>query len=245
MRIIIVRHGEPNYELDSLTERGFQEAELLSNALVNAGITDIYCSPLGRAQRTAEPTAKKCGLPIEILPWLREFNARIGDPYNPGKTRIPWNLTPRFWTSQPEFYTIDRWQENPYIQQGDMVEKYNTVTASFDELLARYGCTRMENGLYHCEENPHKTIALFCHFGLGMLLVSYLTRMSPFMLWQNFFMAPSSVTTFITEEREKGELFFKCMQLGDTSHLLAGGQEVSHSGLYPEFFGGEGCGPQV
>lgn len=30
MRIIIVRHGEPNYEIDSLTEKGWEEAELAS-----------------------------------------------------------------------------------------------------------------------------------------------------------------------------------------------------------------------
>ena len=30
MRIIIVRHGEPNYEIDSLTEKGWTEAELAS-----------------------------------------------------------------------------------------------------------------------------------------------------------------------------------------------------------------------
>ena len=30
MRIIIVRHGEPNYEIDSLTEKGWKEAELTS-----------------------------------------------------------------------------------------------------------------------------------------------------------------------------------------------------------------------
>ena len=30
MRIIIVRHGEPNYEIDSLTEKGWKEAELAS-----------------------------------------------------------------------------------------------------------------------------------------------------------------------------------------------------------------------
>ena len=30
MRIIIVRHGEPNYEIDAVTEKGWKEAELAS-----------------------------------------------------------------------------------------------------------------------------------------------------------------------------------------------------------------------
>ena len=28
MKIIFIRHGEPNYEIDSLTEKGWREAEL-------------------------------------------------------------------------------------------------------------------------------------------------------------------------------------------------------------------------
>lgn len=244
MRILIIRHAEPDYALDSLTKRGFEEAELLSKKLVGASISDIYCSPMGRAQRTAAPTAQKCGLTVETLPWMREFTGTIGDPENPGKRRIPWNLAPRFWTSQPELFYKDQWMKNSYVRQGDMEQRYQEAARALDELLARYGCRR-EGELYRCEQNPDKTIALFCHFGLGMVLISYLTNISPFLLWQGFFMPPSSVTTFITEEREKGELFLKCMQLGDTSHLFAGGQEPSPSGLYPEFFGGEGCGPQV
>ena len=33
MRIIIVRHGDPNYELDTLTKTGWREAELAAEYL--------------------------------------------------------------------------------------------------------------------------------------------------------------------------------------------------------------------
>ena len=33
MRIMIVRHGEPDYDRDSLTEKGWREAEYLSERL--------------------------------------------------------------------------------------------------------------------------------------------------------------------------------------------------------------------
>ena len=33
MRILIIRHGDPDYSIDSLTERGWIEAELLSKRL--------------------------------------------------------------------------------------------------------------------------------------------------------------------------------------------------------------------
>jgi len=47
---------------------------------------------------------------------------------------------------------------------------------------------------------------------------------------------PSSVTTLVTEERLKGTVFFRCCQMGDTSHLFAAGEPVSHAGLFPEIF---------
>ena len=33
MKIIFIRHGEPNYEIDSLTEKGWREAELAMDAV--------------------------------------------------------------------------------------------------------------------------------------------------------------------------------------------------------------------
>ena len=56
MKLIFIRHGEPNYEIDSLTEKGWREAELLSKRTVKWNVTDFYCSPLGRAKDTASYT---------------------------------------------------------------------------------------------------------------------------------------------------------------------------------------------
>jgi probable phosphoglycerate mutase len=40
MRILIIRHGDPYYPTDSLTEKGQREAELLSKKLIKEGITN-------------------------------------------------------------------------------------------------------------------------------------------------------------------------------------------------------------
>ena len=34
MKLLIIRHGEPDYTIDSLTEKGWREAEYLSEMLV-------------------------------------------------------------------------------------------------------------------------------------------------------------------------------------------------------------------
>ena len=56
MKLLIVRHGDPDYTIDSLTEKGWREVEFLSERLTKLEIRDFYVSPLGRAKDTASPT---------------------------------------------------------------------------------------------------------------------------------------------------------------------------------------------
>ena len=50
MKLHIIRHGDPDYDRDTLTERGWREAELLAERTGKMGISAFYVSPLGRAQ---------------------------------------------------------------------------------------------------------------------------------------------------------------------------------------------------
>ena len=59
MRLLFIRHGEPDYEKDSLTPKGFREAEYLAEYLAGEKIDYCYVSPLGRAKDTALPTLQK------------------------------------------------------------------------------------------------------------------------------------------------------------------------------------------
>ena len=61
MKILLIRHGDPDYKHDTLTEQGWVEAELLARRLQSAAIDDFYLSPLGRAQDTAGVTLKALG----------------------------------------------------------------------------------------------------------------------------------------------------------------------------------------
>ena len=44
MLLYIVRHGDPNYELDCLTERGWLQAEAVGKRMVDAKINKILNS---------------------------------------------------------------------------------------------------------------------------------------------------------------------------------------------------------
>ena len=41
MQFLIIRHGDPDYVHDSLTEKGFREAELLARRLKKEGVDKI------------------------------------------------------------------------------------------------------------------------------------------------------------------------------------------------------------
>ena len=91
MKLLIIRHGDPNYTIDSLTEKGHREAELLAERIAPMDIAAYYVSPLGRAQATAEYTLKKCGRTAKTLDWLHEFDRDliIGPD---GQRRIAWDM---------------------------------------------------------------------------------------------------------------------------------------------------------
>ena len=82
MKIMFVRHAEPWYAIDSLTEKGHREAELLSRRLCQLDVKAFYSSPLGRARETGRYTLEKLGREAEILPWLAEFRGKSIDPEN-------------------------------------------------------------------------------------------------------------------------------------------------------------------
>ena len=232
MKILVIRHGEPDYARDSLTKKGWREAELLSGRLCQISVRDFFVSPLGRAKATAQPTLEKLSREAEELPWLREFMGTVVNPHT-GECRIPWDLMPQYWTAQPELFGLDTWTQNGLMRTGDVERVYRETTQGLDALLARYGYLR-EGLIYKCDRNQADTIVLFCHFGVGMVIASHLTSISPVLLWQGMFLPASSVTTFVTEERRRGEVIFKCMQMGDTSHLYASEEPVSRAGLFDE-----------
>lgn len=76
MRILIIRHGDPDYEKDSLTQKGWHEAELLADKMENTDVTAFYVSPLGRAQDTASVTLKRLGRNAKLIIGSGNFTRR-------------------------------------------------------------------------------------------------------------------------------------------------------------------------
>ena len=235
MRILIVRHGDPDYAHDSLTEAGRREAALLGERLARIPARAYYVSPLGRARETAEYTLRLVGREAEVLPWLAEFRG-YGVDAN-GQRHLVWDFRTTAWYDHPLLFARDRWVEDPLVAGGNTAEIWAETKAGTDALLLRHGYRR-QGGIYRCEENQDNTIVLFCHFAIGTAVMAYLLGIPPVPLWQSFQCLPTAVTTLVTQERSKGEIEFRCVNLGDLSHLLQGGEPLSLSGLFPECYNG-------
>jgi len=235
MRLLIVRHADPDYEKDSLTEKGWKEAQLLSKRLIKEEITEIYVSPLGRARDTASLTLEKLGREAVVYDWLQELPARINRPDVKDRKMIAWDWLPEDWMREPKFFSAEHWSEQENMREGKAGELYREVTEGFDTLLKTQGYVR--DGLYYRAVRPNRrTLLFFCHFGLECVLLSHLLNVSPMIFWHQLCAAPSSVTTVYSEERREGKAIFRVSSFGDLSHLYAAGETPSDSARFCETF---------
>ena len=170
MRIIFVRHGEPDYQHDCLTETGKKQAEAASKRLAREGIDEIYASPMGRAAETAAYTAKLLNLPVHTLPYMHEIS--WGGPDIPQEGH-PWTLSDWMISQEDfDFYGKD-WRQHPYFKNNIAVQYLDEISVQFDALLQNQGY-RHEGTRYYCETDQQKTIAVFSHGGSGACVLSHL-----------------------------------------------------------------------
>ncbi len=97
-RICLVRHGETNWnaegriqgQLDTpLNNVGFAQARAVVEALARESFDVIYASDLTRVTKTAEPTATRLALPVQLNPALRERHYGIFETLTYGEAKAP------------------------------------------------------------------------------------------------------------------------------------------------------------
>ncbi len=235
MKLLLIRHGDPDYVHDDLTEVGKREAALLAERIAPMDIAEYYVSPLGRAKATAAPTLQKAGRTAVACEWLQEFSPRIMRP-DKDFPKIAWDWLPEDWLQDERFLLPDAWKENEIFQAGGVGAEYDRVTAAFDALLAQHGYVR-EGRRYRVERANSDMLAFFCHFGVTCVLMSHLMNCSPMILWHGLVTTPSSVTLIHSEERRPGIAYFRAAQVGDVSHLYAAGERPSFAARFCEVHG--------
>ena len=235
MKIVIVRHGDPDYAIDGLTAKGQREAELLSDRLCKENIKKIYCSTLGRAKLTAEPTLKKLKIDVEYCSWLREFSYEtVSLPYLKERDCC-WDILPSYINGLGSIYSPTDWMTTDFIKNSGVYNAYLDVCREFDRVLESHGYKRDKYN-YIVERPNHDTLVFVCHFGLTAVLLSHLMNCSPYTIWQHVCTPPTAVSVLYTEEREEGIALFRAGCIGDTSHLYAAGEEIAFSARFCECF---------
>ncbi len=229
MRLILIRHGDPDYEIDGLTEKGTREAALLAKRVQGWTVDDVYTSPLGRAVATAEPCLNVWNKQAKVLDWAQEFYFLIDD--GKGGKRIPWDFSPSEWTEKEKYFTENEWI-NDDVMLG-LKPHYEEVCTALDAFLREYGYERRGRA-YRAVSSNQKNVVIFCHFGISMVFLSHLLNISAQTLLHGLFLPPTSITILNTEERHADEAYFRAERIGDCAHLILGGEPISGSGYFTD-----------
>ncbi len=142
MRIIFVRHGEPDYSTDTLTEQGQREAAALKERAKHWEIEQAFVSPMGRAKETAQPTLDALGIEAACYEWMEEFRPRIIDPLTM-EEHCAWDLMPETYTADPLLMDPDHWFDAEVYQQNPKVkERALHIYEKLDQFIEGYGYHR-------------------------------------------------------------------------------------------------------
>jgi len=154
-----VRHGQSEGnaarvftgQTDSpLTALGRQQAAAVADELANVKFDRIVSSDLSRTRDTAEVIAKRHGLPVEVVPELREIN--VGD--RTGKTF-------------DETRGLPNWSDDGFVSWpgGESLDQVLARTLGAIDRLIR--------------ESTGKTILIVGHGGVNRILLSHFLGILP------------------------------------------------------------------
>ena len=223
MILYYVRHGDPIYNPDSLTELGHKQADALSKRMSLYGLDEIYASSSMRAQMTAEPTAKALGKEVKLLDWMREdYAMRDLGVYREDGVYTWCFFLPKFKElfNSPKVRALgSKWYEDPSFPEkfGEGVKR---VDEEVDKLLLSLGYRHeRENGRYKAIEPNDKRVAIFAHQGFGMLFLSSLLDIQYGQFVTHFELSHTSVTVIHFKTEEDGFVYPQTLQLSNDSHL--------------------------
>jgi probable phosphoglycerate mutase len=211
MRVFLLRHAEPDYANDTITEQGHRQAQALADALASVRLDWLFASPMGRAQVTAHYIAQRSKIPVKTLDWLRELNS------NWEGSKWAWNgidvaiaLLKSGRLPQPQ-----NWHE--CVPYGSLVSpQAQKLARHFDETLAAFGYLR-DGLLYRVMQPNDLTIAFVTHAGTILTLLSHLFNWALPSVYSHLYCDVASITELHWQEHD-GYAIPQLLRFNDTSH---------------------------
>ena len=179
MILYYIRHGDPIYEPDSLTELGKRQAEAIAKRISLHGVDRIFASTSNRAILTAKPTSEILKKDITLLDFCNESHAWDELSLTDENGRRDWifshNLTKKLFVS-PEIRRMgDSWYEHPFFKEYNFKKGIDRINTETDKFLKSLGYEHdRENKIYKPIAHNNETIALFAHQGFGLAFLSSL-----------------------------------------------------------------------
>eukprot|EP00727_Mastigamoeba_balamuthi_P009141 m51a1_g485 hypothetical protein (324) ;mRNA; r:221337-222865 len=242
MWLFFIRHGDPDYETNTLTERGVAEATALAQRLATLGITRILSSPSGRVMQTAGHASRALGLPVEQAPWLQE-PSHLQAPAawaNGLEAAVVWDIPGHLVHAARDEWRSEDWlAREPYSSISGAADAMQAFASGLDGVLAEHGF-EAQGARYRVaassQRGREERVALFGHNGTVLLALAHLLRLPHPQVFSGFFASPTSVTTFHMDELCRPEEEPKwatprAMGVADVSHLYAAGMQPNPRGM--------------
>ncbi len=221
MLIFYVRHGDPIYNPDSLTEQGLHQADALVERMKICAPEKIFASSSNRAILTAKPSAEYLGQEIEILDWCNEGHAwhQLTVPTENGG--LTWAFahkpTVELFASDEVRRLDKKWYTHEAFKDTTFKEGIERIQRETDAFMESLGYIHKDNG-YIAQAPKYKRIALFAHQGFGLAFLSCLMDVPYPMMSTRFDMGHSGMT--VIELSDNGFTVPKILQLANDSHIF-------------------------
>jgi probable phosphoglycerate mutase len=222
MELIFLRHGEPAWAVDGmsqpdphLTERGHVQARLAAERLANdpLGIDEIIVSSAVRAVETAQPLERACGLTATIEPDLVEMKMPRWDGL------LERDVQRIF--AEARHRTPEEWWDG--LPGGESFRDFHSrITGAVRRILAERGVLPDPSGghMWHAPQEDRRVV-LVCHGGTNSVAIGHLLGVDPTPWeWERFILGHCSIARVKAVDLAGGQVF-SLRALNDREHLPA------------------------
>lgn len=221
MEFVLIRHGQPRWSIDGisqpdpgLTELGWRQAEAAASRLAGSPrpISEILVSPATRSQETAAPLAAATGLEPTTVDGLLEIQM-------PDWQGTPEETVQKLFTEARGRPPAEWWDG---LTGGESFRDFhNRVTTAFETILAERGITPDSMHRPHLWDHAggDRRIAIVAHGGTNSVALTFLLGVEPTPWeWERFLLAHASIAR-VRAIGLAGAHIFSLRAFNDQEHL--------------------------
>lgn len=221
MKIILVRHGHPDYVNDCLTPLGHEQAKSAAIRLKDEGIEQIFSSPFGRARETAQHTADLLSKDVHILDFMHELKWGAKENTTVYGEGHPWD-TSLYALSLGYSLMDEEWTKTEPFCNNLVFDELERVAVECDRWMETLGYKREGANYRVVGDNTNRTIALYSHGGSSSALLSHLLNL-PFFYLCRAICPDFTAITVLSLSDEKGAITTPMIELANDSRHIKGG----------------------